>query len=132
MHKVEVDILKRRSIEYLKEAKIALERGSYDVACFLAEQALQLHLKSALLKVVGDYPRTHSVRQLLGDFIKGTKAGEAEEFVKANRVRLSALEDAYLMARYFTKDYDKSDAEDMVKLADEATRLTSKIVDEQK
>ncbi|NOZ89142.1 MAG: HEPN domain-containing protein [Crenarchaeota archaeon] len=43
----------------------ALEKRRQDVAVFLAEQALQIYPKAQLHRVLGDYPRTHSIRQLL-------------------------------------------------------------------
>ena len=132
IHRSEVEILKRRSLEFLEESRIALKRGSYDVACFLAEQSLQLYLKHSLLKTVGDYPRTHSIRRLLGDLNKVLKSRKLEEFIRANRARLSALEDAYLMARYFIKEYSKEDAEDMVKLVEETLKIIDKAIGEEK
>ena len=128
MHGTEVEFLRKRGIEFLKEAEIALERGSYDVACFLTEQSLQLFLKSTLLKLIGDYPRTHSIRHLLGEFVRVVKSEKTENFIRINRARLSMLEDAYLMARYFVKEYGREDAEDMVELVKEATRLINETV----
>jgi len=132
IHRSEVEILKRRSLEFLEESRIALKRGSYDVACFLAEQSLQLYLKHSLLKTVGDYPRTHSIRRLLGDLNKVLKSRKLEEFIRANRARLSALEDAYLMARYFIKEYSKEDAEDMVNPVEETLKIINKAIGEEK
>ncbi len=57
---------------------------------------------------------------------------ELEDFIKANRVRLIALEDAYLMARYFTSEYSREDAEDMVKLAKETIDIVNKVVGRRK
>ena len=125
-HRLEVEVLKRRALEFLEEARAALRRCSFDVSCFLAEQALQLYLKSVLLRVVGEYPRTHSVRRLLGELSRILGSRELEEHVKANRVRLSALEDAYLMARCFVKEYSREDAEDMVKLVEETLSVISR------
>lgn len=111
----EAELLRKRSLEFLIEAEHALRRGSYDVACFLAEQSLQLYLRHVLLKVVGDYPRTHSIRHLLGEVARVAGSREVEDFMRRNRARLLALEDAYLMARYFTREYGREDAEDSVR-----------------
>ena len=128
IHRSEAEILRKRALEFLEEAQIALERSSYDLACFLAEQALQLYLKYVLLMIVGDYPRTHSIRRLLGEIARILGSKELEDFIKANRARLIALEDTYIMARYFTSEYGKEDAEDMVKLVKETMNLVNKIV----
>ena len=127
----EVRLLKRRALDFLEEAKIALRRGSYDIACFLAEQALQLYLKFILLKIVGDYPRTHSIKRLLGEIARLTNSSELRNFMRVNRARILALEDAYLMARYFIKEYDEDDANDMIKLVEEIINLVNKIVGEE-
>lgn len=98
-HRREVDTLKKRSAAFLEEARHALDRGFYDVACFLAEQALQLGLKARLLELLGEYPRTHSVRKLLGELGRVTGSRELEEFAARNRAWLIALEDVYVAAR---------------------------------
>ncbi len=127
IHKEEVEVLKRRSLEFLEEAKEALRRGFYDVACFLAEQSLQLYLKSLLLEIVGDYPRTHSVRRLLGEVANVLSSEELRRFVKVNRARLLALEDTYLMARYYVRRYEREDAEDMIKVVKEVIDVINRL-----
>jgi len=99
---------------------------------FSSEQSLQLYLKFVLLKVLGDYPRTHSVRRLLGELNRLLGSKDLEEFVKANRIRLSVLEDAYLMAGYFVKEYDAEDAEDMVKLTEETIEIINRTLGEKR
>ncbi|MCX8204915.1 MAG: HEPN domain-containing protein [Candidatus Nezhaarchaeota archaeon] len=126
MRRLEVEVLKKRSRMFLEESRSSLDKGFYDVACFLAEQALQLYLKATLLELVGDYPRTHSVRQLLGELNRHLRAGELEKFASENRARMLALEDAYLMARYFTREYEREDALDMVELVDKLLKLIEK------
>ena len=132
VRRVETEILRKRALDFLEEARIALKRGAFDVACFLAEQSLQLYLKFVLLKVLGDYPRTHSVRRLLGELNRLLGSEDLEEFVKANRFRLSVLEDAYLMAGYFVKEYDAEDAEDMVKLTEETIEIINRTLGEKR
>ena len=48
----------------LDSAKRSLGSGDYDIAAFMAEQAVQLFLKSIILEVSGEMPRTYSIRQL--------------------------------------------------------------------
>jgi len=55
-HRRDVEILGRRVRGFLKRAVDSLNSGDYDLAAFLSEQAVQLHLKSILLEKVGDYP----------------------------------------------------------------------------
>lgn len=51
-----------------------------------------------------------------------------EEFIKSNRVRILALEDSYLLARYFVKDYTAEDADDMIKLVEEAVNVINTLL----
>ncbi len=129
-HREEVDVLRSRSLRFLEEARSALEKGFHDVSCFLAEQSLQLFLKSVLLELIGDYPRTHSIRRLLGELRRLLRSEELEDFIRVNRVRISVLEDAYLMARYFIKEYSAEDSKDMIKLAEDLMKLISKLLGE--
>ncbi|MCY0867833.1 MAG: HEPN domain-containing protein [Desulfurococcus sp.] len=121
-------VLKDRYMRFLDEARSARSKGYYDLACFLAEQALQLYLKYALLVFIGDYPRTHSVRRLLGEIARVSGSMKLEEFIKSNRVRILALEDSYLLARYFVKDYTAEDADDMIKLVEEAVNVINTLL----
>lgn len=108
-----------RARSFLERAEDALEEDVYDVAVFLADIAVQLYLKSVLMKLVGDYPRPHSTRLLLAEISKHMKTGEISEFVKAHRARITALEDAYMAARYSVRPFEREDAEDAVRLGDD-------------
>ncbi|MDJ0271949.1 MAG: HEPN domain-containing protein [Candidatus Caldarchaeum sp.] len=80
------------------------------LACFMLEQAAQLYLKSALLKLVGEYGRTHSLRRLVWELAEASKDDELRRFGEERRAVLSSLEDAYIMSRYFPKEYSEMDA----------------------
>ena len=47
--------------------------------------------------------------------------------MRANRARLSELEDVYVMARYSTKAYGREDAEDLVGMAKEVVRFVEEL-----
>jgi HEPN domain-containing protein len=64
-HIDEVKILRKRAKSFLLRAIECLDSKDYDLASFLSEQAVQLHLKSILLEEIGDYPRTHSISILI-------------------------------------------------------------------
>jgi len=122
-------MLSRRATEFLELAKEALRRKNYDISCFLSELAAQLHVKSVLLEEVGDFPRTHSMRTLLAEVSKSLWGEKIRAFIQDNRVRLIALEDAYIIARYTPTSYTEEDAEDMINIAEEIISLTSKVQD---
>ena len=126
-HRAEVEALRRRAAELLELAGEAPRMGNYDVSCFLAEQAVQLHLKSVLLERVGDYPRTHSIRTLLSEISKIIEDEKVKELSQKNGARLIALEDAYIIAKYTPTTYTKDDAEDLFSLAKEIIVPTSEV-----
>ena len=115
----EVQTLRRRAQEFLSQAKSALEQGYYDLSSLFSEQAAQLYLKSVLLQQIGDYPRINDLNMLLSEILKSAPSKALDAFMRENRIRISALEDTYIMARYTTKGYTSEDAEEFVKLADE-------------
>lgn len=119
MHRKEVNSLRRRASEFLHESESAFKSGHCNLACFFSDQAVQLYLKSILLELVGDYPRTYSIRMLLEEILRCKPSKELEILIRENRAGISNLEDAYIMARYSTKEYAGEDAEDHIKLAKE-------------
>ncbi len=50
---------------FLEEARDDIKRGRYWLPCFHAQQYAELALKAALAKLVGSYPFTHSLVELL-------------------------------------------------------------------
>jgi len=121
-HSSEYEVMVNRSKGFLRLAESALSNGLYDLACFLAEQAVQLYIKAQLLRLAGDYPRTHHIRQLMArllEILPSNRRNVLQEYLKENRARLSELEDAYTMSRYTTKPYTREDAKDSVEFARE-------------
>jgi HEPN domain-containing protein len=59
-------------------------------------------MKSVILEVIGEIPRVHSLREVLGVF--AASMPEAKElisgFIRNNRDKLRALEDAYISSMY--------------------------------
>lgn len=120
-----------RSRMFLEEARDAYAKQRYDLAVFLAEQGLQLYLKAQLLRVLGDYPRTHSIRQLLA-MLSRALGGEAErvvaDFMKRERSRLSELEDVYIASRYTLRVYTREDAEDILSTVERVIALVEELL----
>jgi len=125
-HMDEVKFLRDRSLRMLANAKNLLKSRDFDLAAFMAEQAAQLFIKSMILELVGDMPRTHSIRQLLSiikSIVNKENAEKIEKFVHDNRRLLAGLEDAYLASRYFYRIYDEEEGEELVKAAEEVIKL---------
>ncbi len=124
-HIDEYKVMITRSRWFLDLAREAYRRQQYDLAVFLAEQAAQLRVKAALIRLAGHYPRVHSIRLLLGELAKasGNAGKKIIEFIKNNRSLLSELEDVYLIARYAPKQYSREDADDLITIAEKIIKL---------
>jgi len=115
-------LLRKRARTFLARAVDSLNSGDYDVASFLSEQAVQLHLKSILLEKLGDYPRTHSISSLVS-IIKKTAGYEAlMRFLEENRMGLRLMEDAYISSRYLVREFAKEEAEMLINIATEVLK----------
>ena len=90
----------------------------------MAEQAVQLYLKSVILELSGEIPRTHSIRQLIS--ILSELNDKTLEF---DRKSLIFLEDAYIKARYLGSFYEKEDAEESLKIAKEVISAVSRVME---
>ncbi len=108
--------LKRRAEKFLNLSEFAFSQKDWEMSAFLSEQAAQLFLKSYLFDHIGEYPKTHSLRFLLryvGRIKK--KEDEVEKFIKENSTVLSALELAYIGARYLPHEYEESEVSEFLR-----------------
>lgn len=126
MSRDEIELMKRRARNFAFNARYLIEQRIYDLAAFNAEQAAQLYLKATLLELIGDYPRTHSLIMLLGE-LKRMDKDLVTGFIKENRLKLHALEDAYLTSRYFHKEFDEEDAEKLLEVSEEVIKLCEEL-----
>jgi len=122
----EIELMKRRAKNFIFNARHLIEEGIYDLAAFNAEQAAQLYLKATLLELIGDYPRTHSLITLLSE-LRRVNEGLVTGFVRENRLKLHALEDAYLTSRYFLKEFDEDDAKKLLEISEEVIKLCEEL-----
>lgn len=123
-----VSLLRDRSLRMLGSAKRSLLGGDYDIAAFMADQAVKLYLKSVILELTGEMPRVHAVRQLFhGLKVVLDRSVEVDRFVRENRSLLIRLEDAYISSRYIPREYEKDKAEELVKFAEEAIEFVKSL-----
>jgi len=130
MHREEVDLLKKRSSRMLVHASRCLKSGDYDLAAFLAEQAVQIHLKATILELTGEVPRTHIIRQILSllkSLYADKRASKIEEFTRKHRRLLIGLEEAYLASRYLYRPYELEEAKELVKFAEKVIRFVENL-----
>lgn len=118
----EYDILRGRAFAFLQNAKRLLQEGVYDLSCFSSEQATQLYAKAALLKTIGDYPRTHSIVELLNS-ISEAKGRSVKRFLSSHLEKVRLLESTYITSRYTATKFNKDDAERLILVAEQVFKL---------
>lgn len=79
--------------------------GRYDIALFHLGQAVQLALKAYLLRTIGDFPRTHSIK----DLVELSGNGCLKNLSNEKWYIIDILEDAYTGARYFLRSYGEKE-----------------------
>ena len=110
----EAEFLLRRAKAFLENSEHLYNKGSYDLAAFNLEQAVQLLLKYKLLLIVGDYPRTHSIRRLFKILLEYVKDSNLESFYLENINVIGDLESAYIAARYLPVEFERKEVENMI------------------
>lgn len=128
MHKEEIELFLKRASNFLDGAKERFQKEDWDLTCFMAEQFVQLLLKAIILEKVGEIPKRHSIRKLFGILYQLTN----DEVFKYDRKALIFLESAYLNSRYFSFVYEKEDAKEALKIAEEVKRIVENVRDDDK
>ena len=115
MHKEAIELFLKRARNFLDGAKERFQKEDWDLTCFMAEQSVQILLKAFILEKGGEIPKTHSIRKLFELMYQLTN----DEVFKYDRKALIFLESAYLNSRYFSFVYEKEDAKEALKIAEE-------------
>ena len=124
----EFEILKERSEKFLRNAEQLIEQEIYDLAAFNIQQSVELYLKYKLLLSVGSYPKTHSIKKLLREIGKATnKIDKVARFIEENIDRISNLENAYIMSRYYPSEFEKREVENMLSVAKSIRKLVDEL-----
>ena len=123
----EMEILKDRALRMLRASETHLSSGDYDLAAFLAEQAVQLFLKYKISLLTGEVPRTRSIRDLLQILARISKRNEILDYMRKKRSLLIRLEEAYIASRYLFRRYEREEAEELVVFAREVIEFVRDI-----
>jgi HEPN domain-containing protein len=115
--KDDVAVFLDRARKFDDASKFFFDKGIYDLAAFHVEQAFQLYLKYILARELGYFPRTHSIYKLFKEASKID--AEFRSFYEEHEIILKDVEDAYLLARYFPREYSKTEVEKMLKVMEE-------------
>lgn len=122
------EILRKRAESFLKNAEELVSKGVYDLAAFNVHQFVEIYLKYKLYVLIGDYPKTHSIKKLLRDI--GAAVGKSDEIRKLlenNIDRIGYLEAVYLTSRYIPVEFEKIEVENLIKTAKEIKRVVDEL-----
>jgi len=111
----------------LDVAKDRFLKEDYDLACFLAEQAVQLYLKAALLCHTEDVSRSHSIRTLISMLFNSTKNEELLELSKKNKLALKVAGTCVYCFQYLFERFDKDDAENAIRVAEKVFNVVQRL-----
>jgi HEPN domain-containing protein len=116
--KEDVEVLRRRAVEFLEAARDDIRAGRYDLAAFHCEQATQLALKHFLARELGYFPRIRDLRELfeLAGKIRPSLQDLYEEF------KFEVMLDAYVGARYLPRSYRRDVVEKLYWVAERVVR----------
>ena len=114
----EAEVLKSRAYAFLRNAKRLFDEGEYDLAAFSVEQFCQLILKYKLLIKVGTYPRTYFLPRLMRELSRLASSKRLESFIDSEIMFLTRVEDAYIVARYLPRRYERREVEELLKFAE--------------
>lgn len=111
---MKTDFLKKRAKDFLENAHNLIKKGKYSLGAFNLEQAVQLFLKHYLFVRLKDFPKTHSLTQLLKDVGKAyEKEKEMEKLIDENINFIADLEEAHITFRYLPTEFYKAQVEKM-------------------
>jgi HEPN domain-containing protein len=122
------DFLKERAEDFLKDGEIDIEEGRWNAAAFHLEQACQLYLKYYLFLKLKDFPKIHSLDELLTYLGKAYKKEKEVERIKRKNLNvISDLNQAYITSRYLPVDFSKTQVEGMRKFTKELIKFLKKL-----
>lgn len=130
MRREEIEKFLERSRKFRDAAEFHFSREDYDLSAFNLEQSLQLFLKAKLLERGLEFPKTHTLRKLF--LLLGEMLGKLEDFkrfVAEKSLEFASLEDAYITARYFPRDFEREEVERLRKFVKEVEEFVGKAID---
>ena len=125
MRREKIKTFEERADAFLDTAWYNFQNKRYDLAAFNIEQAVQLYVKTKLLKLTGEFPRTHNLVVLLKELSSVFKEKEVEEFIKNEMESLTKMADIYITSRYYDREFYKEEVENLFNFAKKIKELLS-------
>ena len=122
------EFLKERAEEFLKDTKFDISEKRWNLAAFHLGQACQFYLKYYLFKKIADFPKTHSIKELLVDLGNAySKKDEVSKFIKKNEKVIFDLEQAYISSRYLPVEFSETQIREMEKFYQNLLKFLKKL-----
>lgn len=120
------EFLKEKAEGFLEDAEFDISKEKWFLAAFHLEQTCQLYLKYYLFKKLGDYPKTHSLDELLIELGKVYSKKEIDKFRKKWASTIGDLNQAYITSRYLPVEFNQFQVEKMLSFTKELIKLLKK------
>jgi len=124
---MKIDFLKKRAESFLRDANFAISEKRWNSVAFHLEQACQFYLKYYLFKKLKDFPKIHDLDELLNELKKVYSRKEIGEFIKENAAVISALNQAYITARYLPIEFTEDQVKVMKRFTQNLIKFLKKI-----
>jgi len=115
MREMDVEAWLRYARDDLESARVSLEGTLFSRACFACQQVAEKALKAYLIKTTGNYPRIHSLVDLLN------LAQATDSSLDELKSHCETLDEYYLPIRYPSarpaEDVGRQEAETAIELA---------------
>ncbi len=119
------DFLEKKAQAFLEDAKYDIKTKKWFLAAFHLEQVCQLYLRYYLFKKLGDFPKIHSLHELLEELKKvyPKKKREIEKIQKDEAGTIGDLNQAYITSRYLPVEFNKFQVEKMLKFTEKLIKF---------
>ncbi|BAB67736.1 HEPN domain-containing protein [Sulfurisphaera tokodaii] len=101
---------------FFHDANRDFEEGIWNLSVFRSEQALQLCVKYKLYTYLGDYTKTHNLKELL-------EALKRFENVNVDSLMVDFLTQSYMSKRYLPYVFSKETAEKVLKFVENLMKM---------
>lgn len=125
------NFLKEKAEAFLDDAKYDISKEEWFLAAFHLEQTCQLYLKHCLFKELGDYPKIHSLDQLLKELGRVYPHSKKNiENIREQRASvIGDLNQAYITSRYLPVEFNEFQVKEMLEFTKDLLNFLKKYED---
>ena len=123
------EFLIKKAKGFLEDAKYDIKTQKWFLAAFHLEQCCQLYLKYFIFKKLGDFPKIHSLNELLEELKKvyPKKKKQIEKIQKEEAGVIGDLNQAYITSRYLPIEFNKFQVEKMLEFTQKLIKFLKKL-----